>query len=457
MSFGSDVPHAWLHFRGDHPGPKAEIRGALERAGVCLHDQDACSTACPGIVCFVEFGDDLLAALREWSREGSRRMLAVAANGCTLRPSETWHLLHAGAADLLFWDGGEAGVSQIKARLERWAAIEELAASPAVHDTLVGESPEWLRLVGQIVEAAQFTQTPILLTGESGTGKELLARLVHALGNGANRELVTLDCTTIVPELAGSELFGHEKGAFTGAAGLREGAFALANGGTLFLDEVGELPLGLQAQLLRVVQERTYKRVGGNAWHSTEFRLVCATNRDLKEQVARGEFRLDLYYRIAGWVFRTLPLRERREDILPLSVHFLRTFLGKDGASDFDSAVRQYLVTRDYPGNIRDLRQLIQRLAYRHVGAGPVTAGDVPEGDRPQPDESPACWPGEHLRKAVAQAVAMGAGLREIAQATTEAAIRIAVQSEQGNLQKAAKRLGITDRALQMRKAAGKF
>jgi DNA-binding NtrC family response regulator len=197
--------------------------------------------------------------------------------------------------------------------------------------------------------------------------------------------------------------------------------------------------------------------VGGNLWQTTEFRLVCATNRDLRDLVARGQFRLDLYYRIAGWVFHTPTLRDRREDILPLANHFLRVFQNEDGASELDPAVQQYLVTREYPGNIRDLRQLLQRIAHRHVGAGPVTPGDIPEEDRPNEGDVPAQRETGQLDQAVAQAIAMGTGLRAIAQATTDAAIRIAVQSERGNLQKAAKLLGVTDRALQMRKASGKF
>src|SRR5262249_683962 len=149
--------------------------------------------------------------------------------------------------------------------------------------------------------------------GESGTGKELIARLIHDLDSRPGKPpLVVVDCTTIVPGLSGSEFFGHERGAFTGAINTRDGAFALANGGTLFLDEIGELPQPMQAELLRVIQERKYKRVGSNAWQHTDFRLVSATNMDLESGVAKGAFRGDLYYRIAGWVCRTPPLRERK-------------------------------------------------------------------------------------------------------------------------------------------------
>ena len=176
----------------------------------------------------------------------------------------------------------------------------------------------------ELVEVGAFTNASVLIEGESGTGKELLAQLVHDLDLRRQKgDFVILDCAAITPELSGSEFFGHERGAFTGAVNARDGAFALANGGTLFLDEVGELPLTLQAQLLRVVQEHQFKRVGSNTWQRTEFRLVCATNRDLLAGVAEGRFRGDLYHRIAGWVCHVPPLRDRPEDILPLTTHFL--------------------------------------------------------------------------------------------------------------------------------------
>jgi transcriptional regulator with GAF, ATPase, and Fis domain len=190
-------------------------------------------------------------------------------------------------------------------------------------------------------------------------------------------------------------------------------------------------------------------------WQTTDFRLVCATNRDLAAAVDRGEFRVDLYYRIAGWVFRTPPLRERPEDILPLTAHFLEIFRSGEVPLEPEEPVREYLLHRKYPGNVRELRQLIQRIAHRHVGPGPITVGDIPEDDRPSGGELPHVWPDEHLGIAMTHAIDCGAGLKEISQVTTETAIRIAVQSEGGNLQRAAKRLGVTDRALQLRRASG--
>jgi transcriptional regulator with GAF, ATPase, and Fis domain len=312
----------------------------------------------------------------------------------------------------------------------------------------------WKSVLHQVVEIARFTDASVLITGESGTGKELMARLIHTLDPQPNkRDLVVLDCTTIVPELSGSEFFGHERGAFTGAIAPRDGAFALADGGTLFLDEVGELPLGLQAQLLRVVQERTYKRVGGNTWHRTNFRLVCATNKDLLQAVTQRAFRSDLYYRIAGTICHLPPLRNRAEDTLRLVRHFMQQIRSGEELPELDGPVRDYLLKREYPGNVRDLKQVVSRFMYRHVGPGPITVGDIPEEERPAV-EFGFDWCGESFECAIRRALALGVGLKDLSRALTETAIRIAVEDEEGNLQRAARRLGVTDRTLQIRRAA---
>jgi len=255
-----------------------------------------------------------------------------------------------------------------------------------------------------------------------------------------------------VPELSGSEFFGHEKGSFTGAVAARNGAFALADDGTLFLDEVGELPLLLQAELLRVVQEHTYKRVGGSVWQTTSFRLVCATNRDLEVERREGRFRSDLYYRIAGWTFHLPTLAERREDILPLARHFLAEHLGE--APEIDDAVAQQLVRREYRGNIRELRQLCARIAYRHVGPGPITFGDLGRDHACDAPSGPWCDNG--FQRSISKAVAMGIGLKEIGRIAEDLAVQLAISAENGSLQNAARRLGVTDRALQLRRASGR-
>ncbi len=405
------------------------------------------------------------AALRGWHAPGEPGgpILVGLVGAGELAAESHWQLLDAGAADVIDVDTGDAAVAAVVARLQRWAAIDALMASPLVRDNLVGGSAAWRHALRQVVEVAAFSDAHVLITGESGTGKELCARLVHTLGRqrqaavGAAQPLVVLDCTTVVPELAGSEFFGHERGAYTGAAAARDGAFALADGGTLFLDEVGELPAPMQAQLLRVIQERSFKRVGGSNWQTSRFRLVCATHRDLLTEVARGAFRADLYWRIAGSTFSLPPLAERRADIVPLALHFLALAL-QDGAAPpvpprLNPAVREHLQRRPYPGNVRELRQLMQRIAARHVGPGPVTVGDLPEDERPLPADAVPDWRGADLDNAIQRALGLGVGLRDIGAAAANAAIRIAVDEEGGNLQRAARRLGVTDRALQLRRA----
>ena len=282
-----------------------------------------------------------------------------------------------------------------------------------------------------------------------------MCRLIHELdARTVKRDFVVLDCTTIVPELSGSEFFGHEKGSFTGAVAARNGAFALADEGTLFLDEVGELPLPLQAELLRVVQEHTYKRVGGSVWQTTNFRLVCATNRELERERDEGRFRADLFYRISGWTFHLPPLHERREDILPLVRHFLREYLSS--SPELDDAVSQHLMRRTFRGNIRELRQICARIAHRHVGPGPITVGDLGSDLAGAVEVGEDDWCDQSFHRSIGKAVAMGVGLKEIGRMAEDVAVRLAVHSESGSLQHAARRLGVTDRALQLRRASSR-
>jgi transcriptional regulator with GAF, ATPase, and Fis domain len=219
---------------------------------------------------------------------------------------------------------------------------------------------------------------------------------------------------------------------------------------------VGELPLALQAELLRVVPEGTYKRLGSNTWQHTKFRLVCATNRDLPPAVVRGEFRHDLYHRIAGWICKLPPLHERPEDILLLASHFMQQAKPEGEVLELDEPVRTYLLTRPYPGNVRDLRQLVTRLMVRHVGPGPLTVGDIPEQERPAVEPGPVEWRGAAFERSIRYALSLGVGLKEIGRAAEETAVRIAMSEENGNVQRAARQLGVTDRALQMRRAANR-
>ena len=453
---------AWFQFYGLDCSAEDSIRSGLTEAGLSLCQLGGFPHG-HGIVCFSELDAGLLEMIRNTRREARGMLIALAAPPLVPDAKAIWRLLEQGAAEVLAWDDRSYASSQVLARLERWTTVDELAEHAASRASLAGESQRWRFLVRKIADAGRFTDAPILLVGESGTGKEQLARLVSLVDSraagtsGDGSDLVIFDCSTIVPELSGSELFGHERGAFTGAVNSRDGCFAMANGKTLFLDEIGELPLPMQAQLLRAIQEKKYKRVGSNTWQSSDFRLVCATNKNLSQLIDEGKFRLDLYHRISGWVFQTVPLRERREDILPLARFFLREFCDGETPPVFDEAVEEYLVNREYPGNVRELRHLMQRIFHRHVGPGAITAGDIPEEDRPASGECERAWPNENFDRTISEAILLGAGLKEITQITTETVIRLAVQAEDGNLQRAATKLGVTDRALQMRKASGKI
>jgi transcriptional regulator with GAF, ATPase, and Fis domain len=449
---------AWFRACGSNESLAGEVRAGLTGAGIELMPfRESVPNSQYGIICFNQVTNELFSIL-DFSNRNSCRVLAVAIS-IDEKALPVWDLLHAGASDALTWDTEGVVARQISGKLKRWSEIDDMVSEASSRGFFVGNSSAWRLLVRKVVEAARYGTVPILLTGESGTGKELLARLVSTAtgtlddGREPRRELMTVDCGTLVPELSGSEFFGHERGAFTGAHTMREGAFALADGATLLLDEIGDIPLAMQAQILRSIQEKTYKRVGGSVWQKADFRLVSATNRDLEDLVGRGQFRLDLYYRIAGCVFCTPPLRDRREDILPLASHFLSRILSKE-PPEFDAHVSEFLVNRSYPGNVRDLRQLVQRIAIRYPGTGPITAGDLPEEDRPTPNGSSRVWPDERFERSIGEAITLGTSLKEISQTTARTAIRIAVDSENGNLRRAAVRLGITDRALQMRRAA---
>ena len=229
-------------------------------------------------------------------------------------------------------------------------------------ENIIGSSPRMQALFRLIARCAP-TSTTVLLTGESGTGKELVARAIHFNSLRKDQPFVTVDCTSLSENLLESELFGHVKGAFTGAVVSKRGLFEVANGGTLFLDEVANISLAIQAKLLRVIQEREFKAVGDTRTQSTDIRLIAATNRDLRAMVAEGGFRDDLFYRLNIFPIEIPLLRERREDIAALALHFLKTFsaeLGKDVNRISDGAMN-VLLNHSWPGNVRELENTVHR------------------------------------------------------------------------------------------------
>jgi len=252
---------------------------------------------------------------------------------------------------------------EVEAHRRSQATIRALVEhARAADDAMIGES--WaIRQVREQIARVAATDSTVLIQGETGTGKELVARAIHAASARRDRPLIPLNCPALPRELVESELFGHEKGAFTGAIQQRRGRFELADGGTLFLDEIGDLPAEAQAKLLRVLQERRFERVGGSRTLRVDVRVIAATHRDLRAEVDAGRFRSDLYFRLSVFPIVLPPLRERREDVPRLLRHFAETAarrLGRtiDGvAPAFVESARAY----DWPGNVRELENLVER------------------------------------------------------------------------------------------------
>jgi two-component system, NtrC family, response regulator AtoC len=244
-------------------------------------------------------------------------------------------------------------------------------AATALGAFVAGSSPAMAAVVDMVDKVAQATDTTVLVQGESGTGKEHIADLIHR-GTPGRRDgpFVEINCASVPESLLESELFGHERGAFTDAKSTKRGLFEEADGGTLFLDEVGEMPMGTQAKLLKVLEEMTFRRLGGTRDLSVSVRVVAATNKDLAVEVQRGAFRLDLYHRLDVFHIRVPPLRDRREDILPLATHFLARFAARmrKAATRLAPETERLLVAYDYPGNVRELRNLVERAVILSTG-----------------------------------------------------------------------------------------
>ena len=298
---------------------------------------------------------------------------------------------------------------------------------------MIGASPSFRRMLTLVEQIADSSAT-ILIQGESGTGKELVARTIHERSARRNGPFVAVNCAALPETLLESELFGYEKGAFTGAAGRKEGRFELANGGTLFLDEVADLSLVTQPKILRVLQEGEFERLGGTRSLQVDVRIVAATNQDLPEMVKEKRFREDLYYRLNVITVRVPPLRERHEDIRVLAQHYLRVYAAKNGRKleGFSNEALERLESYAWPGNVRELENLIERTVLL-ARKDRIDAEDLPEevaGVKRPP------------RDAILELV--GTPLTEIEQRLLDETLRITG----GNKTQAAKLLGIDVRTV---------
>ena len=303
-------------------------------------------------------------------------------------------------------------------------------------DQIIGRSPVLRETLARAAQVAR-AETTVLVTGESGTGKELVARAIHHASPRADGPFVAVNCAALPDTLLESELFGHERGAFTGADRQKPGRFELAAAGTLFLDEVGELTLAVQAKLLRVLQEREFQRVGGTATLRSDVRLIAATNRDLKHAVATGRVREDLFYRLNVFTVHLPPLRERGDDVLLLADHFVRTLgmrMGK-GESGLSRDAREALLQHAWPGNIRELQNAVERALIVSDG-GLITVSQLGI-TRPEPrfaGDSPA--PPGPLESSPPDGASLADWERRI--------VAAALARARGNKSRAAKALGLS-------------
>jgi transcriptional regulator with GAF, ATPase, and Fis domain len=379
--------------------------------------------------------------------EGLQRLVAAAPTACVaillaeVSVAHTVRMMQHGAravactrAHLLDEVHAALAATQPEAIRPRWTPSER-----AIFNRIINRSSAMTAVIEQIRSVARSPDTTVVVLGESGTGKELVAHATHELSARATRPLIAIDCGAIPDSLFESELFGHERGAFSGATDERKGRFELADGGTIFLDEIGELPLAMQAKLLRVLEDRQVWRVGARAPRPVDVRVVAASNRDLRQAVELGQFRADLFFRIHVFPIQLPPLRERGADVLHLAQHFFEQFNTQleRQLTGLTSSARAKLVDYDYPGNVRELRNIME-LAV-------ITA------DGPQLDAPDITMP--QARRPAAIIVDGGVQLRlafgEHALENLErAAVVAALEHADGNQTRAARLLGIQRLAL---------
>jgi DNA-binding NtrC family response regulator len=328
--------------------------------------------------------------------------------------------------------------------------FQEQAAGTYRLDNLIGQSTPMQR-VFDVIRKVAATDLTVLIRGASGTGKELVANALHYNSPRRGRPLIKVNCAAFSRELVESELFGHERGAFTGAVSAREGKFEIADGGTLLLDEIGDMPLETQAKILRVLQERELERVGGNRTFKVDVRILAATNQDLEARVQSGTFREDLFYRLNVVPIAIPPLRERREDLPPLIEHFLSTSASRlrRSAKTLSPEAYRTLLAYDWPGNVRELEHALEQAVVL-----------APNGEI-QRDDLPAALHGTVARPPVSEAALPGgdaaAGFKESKQRVVEQFerrfIADALTRHRGNISKAAEEMGMYRQHLQLKLA----
>ncbi|WP_446742415.1 sigma-54-dependent transcriptional regulator [Silvibacterium acidisoli] len=396
-------------------------------------------------------GLDVLKAIQQEGRQDSIPIIVLTAYGDA---ESTVQAMQTGAYDFLMKpvdvDAVLSTVNRALEHVELQRSLDRLqqerfrdgrlpvpSASLGSSEQLIGKSSAWIEAFKRVGQVAQ-TDLTILLEGETGTGKEVVAKVIHRNSQRVKGPFIAVNCAAIPEDLVESELFGHERGAFTGAASQRIGSFEQADGGTLFLDEIGEMPLSVQPKLLRVLQEKTYQRVGGMRPMQSNVRVIAATNRSLAQEVEQGRFRSDLFYRLNAYYIGLPPLRERKADIVSLADYFLERFasLHRMPPSILDPGAKAALESYSYPGNVRELEQLMNKVAVEAAGR-PVTEAILRPYLRPASQHAGAdlkLWEDLPFHEAIAR--------------WEQHLIERALILSGGNKSDAAKRLGIQRRLL---------
>jgi transcriptional regulator with GAF, ATPase, and Fis domain len=372
-----------------------------------------------------------------------------------LTVEETKRALSSGILEVIDFGSRSERLARLSSRIARRGAVDQRLSEAIRERGLIAHSWPMKRALAVAANHALYSNEAVLILGETGTGKEQVARLVHALDPlRKDKPFVVVDCTSLSEGLAGSELFGHERGSFTGAVQRHVGAFETARGGVVFLDELGELSLALQAKLLRVLQEKRFRRIGATQEEPCDFRLICATHRDLASHVTANSFRADLYYRVSSLTLNLPTLAERDEDILPLARHFLSELLvGSAGCTNpvLQLAVLNELKNRSFPGNVRELRQVMARAAANYPGVGPLGLADLDAQDL---ETTPGCRPslghGETLADFLRRALLdEGQGVEQVVSDLRDAAYELALAHASGNTGLAAELLKRSQRDVQ--------
>jgi two-component system, NtrC family, response regulator AtoC len=378
----------------------------------------------------------VLTALKEQVPE--IMVVMITAHGSTASAVEAMKL---GAYDYI---NKPFDIDELKLVVAKALEVENLKATVQRLEHEVKERYSFQNIIGKgqviqnifvLIERIADTNATVLIQGESGTGKELVARALHYSSNRKNNPFIQVNCAALPESLLESELFGHEKGAFTGAIAQRQGRFELANGGTIFLDEIGEISPQVQVKLLRVIQERSFERIGGQQTINIDVRVVAATNKDLAVEMREGRFREDLFYRLNVIPLHMPSLRERKEDIPLLIEHFLKKYDPKGRISSVHPAALKLLVDYYWPGNVRELENTMERLAIVTPGA------TIEESDIPAEFRHSRVLPGPEVRFMMPES---GLDLEQVEKAFITQALELA----QGNKSKAAKLLGLTRHTL---------